>query len=555
MFKKLIQNNLHIFLLISFFFLYIFFCYDTFIMLEPRFDQVRHMAWLESLKESSHIINLENFKRLNDPDGFLFSILRVAGNKGDYHAYLFQINTILVLYFSSFFLDFFNNYSVLFVYNFTSIFFSSATIFICYFLSAEILDAQKITYNKSKLAIIICIFFFSYYKFYFSPLGNHNIANFFFLLTFLIYKKFLFEKKKLNFFLTGCLVTFSGYFQITLAILLIPSFGLFFLLGNLRNFKFNISNCVYYTLGVSFGLLPFFSIIFFTLIFTDGYTFNFLIGESLNFYTYFIKIKNWFFNFYNLNGLIIISPIILAIFQKKLLQDKIIKLFVIIISVHFSLNIILNIIEISYIRNYLYLHHIVIILSSVLILKYLKFKNTKLFIISYLFIITQFILNLNIILKEGMLDKKNSYFYSFYFSKNGLLKKNIKNLENVLSKDLDVIFYDQLTKDYFRVYNKEIFYKSKTDRNLADIKIYLNDKNKLNRSKLNEFGTLNDSFYLIAIENNLLILDELVHNLIKNKIINSKCTAKEPVIYKKVLPDGITGNFTKKLIIIEIECY
>ena len=70
MFKKLIQNNLHIFLLISFFFLYIFFCYDTFIMLEPRFDQVRHMAWLESLKESSHIINLENFKRLNDPDGF-----------------------------------------------------------------------------------------------------------------------------------------------------------------------------------------------------------------------------------------------------------------------------------------------------------------------------------------------------------------------------------------------------------------------------------------------------------------------------------------------------
>ena len=173
-----------------------------------------------------------------------------------------------------------------------------------------------------------------------------------------------------------------------------------FLLGNLRNFKFNISNCVYYTLGVSFGLLPF-SIIFFTLIFTDGYTFNFLIGESLNFYTYFIKIKNWFFNFYNLNGLIIISPIILAIFQKKLLQDKIIKLFVIIISVHFSLNIILNIIEISYIRNYLYLHHIVIILSSVLILKYLKFKNTKLFIISYLFIITQFILNLNIILRRN----------------------------------------------------------------------------------------------------------------------------------------------------------
>ena len=62
-----------------------------FIMLEPRFDQVRHMAWLESLKESSHIINLENFKRLNDPDGFLFSILRVAGYKGDYHACYFKL--------------------------------------------------------------------------------------------------------------------------------------------------------------------------------------------------------------------------------------------------------------------------------------------------------------------------------------------------------------------------------------------------------------------------------------------------------------------------------
>ena len=62
-----------------------------------------------------------------------------------------------------------------------------------------------------------------------------------------------------------------------------------------------------------------------------------------------------------------------------------------------------------------------------------------------------------------MLDKKFPTSI-FLFSKNGLLKKNIKNLENVLSKDLDVIFYDQLTKDYFRVYNKEIFYKSKTDR-------------------------------------------------------------------------------------------
>ena len=97
MFKKIIQNNLHIFVLILFFSLYLFFCYNSFISLEPRFDQVRHMAWLESLKESSHIINLDNFKKLNDPYGFLFSILRVAGNKGDYHAYLFQINTILVL--------------------------------------------------------------------------------------------------------------------------------------------------------------------------------------------------------------------------------------------------------------------------------------------------------------------------------------------------------------------------------------------------------------------------------------------------------------------------
>ena len=189
------------------------------------------------------------------------------------------------LYLSSFLIDFFSNYSVLFVYNLTSIFFSSATVFICYFLSAEILKTQKISFSKLKLAIVICIFFFSYYKFYFSSLGNHNISNFFFFLTFLIYKNFLFEKKKLNFFLTGCLVTFSGYFQITVAILLIPSFGLFFLLANLRNFKLNILNCAYYTLGITCGLLPFFSIIFFTLIFTDGYTFNFLLGESLNFFT------------------------------------------------------------------------------------------------------------------------------------------------------------------------------------------------------------------------------------------------------------------------------
>ena len=40
--------------------------------------------------------------------------------------------------------------------------------------------------------------------------------------------------------------------------------------------------------------------------------------------------------------------------------------------------------------------------------------------ISYLFIITQFILNLNIILKEGMLDKNSTFNFIF---QNGLLKK------------------------------------------------------------------------------------------------------------------------------------
>ena len=93
--KKIAKiNELQVPILIFFFLIFFFLCYSSFIELEPRFDQIRHISWLSNIINSDHFANFNNYFPTfsNDNNGFLFELLRVIGNKGDYHAYLFQIN-------------------------------------------------------------------------------------------------------------------------------------------------------------------------------------------------------------------------------------------------------------------------------------------------------------------------------------------------------------------------------------------------------------------------------------------------------------------------------
>lgn len=558
-YKKKIVNidELQVPILIFFFLIFFFSCYSNFIELEPRSDQIRHISWLNNIINSDHFINFNNYfpTFVGDKSGFLFELLKVAGHKGDYHAYLFQINSIITIYFFSLFIK----NDLIFVYNFTSITFSSLTLFLCYYLSKNILLSLKIIINKSLIALIVCLLFFSYYKYYFSSLGNHNIANFFFLLTIIIFEKLLYKKKnKLkNFFYVGCIVTFASYFHLMIAILLIPSFGAHLLLDKIFRNRDIYKKITLYSLGVFLFLIPFFLIIIFTLVSTEGYSFEFLLGDEINYSTYLRKILNWFFQLINLNGYIIIFFIVALLFKISSFKSRIINLLLTIILVHFILNILLNIIQISYIRNYYYIHHILIILSTIFLYKYcITDKNLHIKIILISALILNFYLNLNLILNNKEFLKKNSYFYNLYFNKQGELKRTIKYLidSNVINRNYNIIFFNQLTIDYFKIYASEIYYLSKSYDNLLSIEEVSRNSDNYSKKKISQFLIINSNHYIISIEDEPSQIILTFNNLKKKKLIDERCNIEHPLFQKKILPEWFSGDYEKKLIINKINC-
>jgi hypothetical protein len=525
--------------------------------LEPRFDQIRHISWLSNIINSDHFINFNNYFPIfaKDNSGFLFELLRVVVNKGDYHAYLFQINSIITIYVLSLFIK----NDLIFFYNFTSIIFSSLTLFLCYYLSKSILLSLKIIINKSLIAIITCLLFFSYYKYYFSSLGNHNISNFFFILTIIILQKILYKRKiKLrNFFFIGCIVTFAGYFHLIIAILLIPSFGAYLFLDKIFRNRDIYKKIVLYSLGVFLFLIPFFLIIIFTLLSRDGYSFELLLGHQINYSAYLKKILNWFFHLINLNGYIIIIFIVAFLFKISSFKSRIINLLLTIILVHFILNIALNIIEISYIRNYYYIHHILIILSTVFFyIYYVTNKNLYIKIILISALILNCYLNLNLILNNKEFLKKNSFFYNFYFNKQGELKRTIKYLinSNLLNKNYNVIFFNQLTIDYFKIYASDIYYLSKSNDNLLSIEEYSRNSDNYSKKRVSQFLLINSNHYIISIEDEPSQIFFTFNNLKKRKLIDKRCNIEHPLFQKEILPQDISGDFKKKLIINKINC-
>jgi hypothetical protein len=556
--KKIVKiNELQVPILIFFFLIFFFSCYSSFIELEPRFDQIRHISWLSNIINSDHFANFNNYFPTfsNDNNGFLFELLRVIGNKGDYHAYLFQINSIITIYVFSLFIK----NDLVFVYNFTSIIFSSLTLFLCYYLSKCILLSLKIIINKSLIAIITCLLFFSYYKYYFSSLGNHNISIFFFLLTIIIFQQILYNKKKKikNFFFIGCIVTFAGYFQITNTILLIPSFGAYLFLDKIFRKRDILKKIILYSLGVFLFLIPFFLIIIFTLLSSDGYSFEFLLGHENNYNAYLKKILNWFSHLINLNGYIIIILIIAFLYKIFLFKGRIINLLLTIILVHFILNILLNIIEISYIRNYYYIHHILIILSTVFLYRYfVTNKNLYIKIILVSVLILNCYSNLNLILNNNKFLKKNSFFYNFYFNKQGEVKRTIKYLidSDLLNKNYNIIFFNQLTIDYFKIYASDIYYLSNSKDNLLSIEEYSRNNDNNSKKRTSQFTIINSNHYIISIEDDPSQIFFTFNNLKKIRLIDKRCNIEQPLFQKEILPQEFSGDFKKKLMINKINC-
>ena len=179
-FNSIKNNSFLLFFVFSIFFFQLY----TFHNITPHHDQTFHINWFLNLKNSNHFLPDDffvNFKSLAyDTNGFVHELLKPASNPKDYHAYLFQINSVLIVYLFSLIV----NIEPIKLYIFVSIFFSSLTIILNYKILEIILNKylikKNIFYDNFINQLIFCLLNLSFYKFFFSPLGHHNIGTFFF---------------------------------------------------------------------------------------------------------------------------------------------------------------------------------------------------------------------------------------------------------------------------------------------------------------------------------------------------------------------------------------
>ena len=239
--SNFIKNNF----LIIIFSVIIFFQFYSFQNITPHHDQTFHINWLLNLKNADHFLppgfnfNLESLK--HDTNGFIHELLKPASNSKDYHAYLFQINSILLIYLFSLFLE----TEPIKLYVLTSVLFSSLSIILNYRILIIILKEYRIYqysfFENFIYQLIFSLLNISFYKFFFSPLGHHNIGYFFFSFTILILLTTSLNSSKKFPYIMGSLLGFVSYFQITLVLLLLPFISIFFLFNNfeisLKNFK------------------------------------------------------------------------------------------------------------------------------------------------------------------------------------------------------------------------------------------------------------------------------------------------------------------------------
>ena len=105
--KDTIINN---WLVILFSIIAFFYSFNSLIYITPHHDQTFHINWYQNLKFADHFITFEIFSDIKnimyDEKGFIHELLKPGSNPVDYHAYLFQINSIFTVYFFSIIINF-----------------------------------------------------------------------------------------------------------------------------------------------------------------------------------------------------------------------------------------------------------------------------------------------------------------------------------------------------------------------------------------------------------------------------------------------------------------
>ncbi len=549
-----IKNNLLIIFFCIFAFIFQFYYFQS---ITPHHDQTFHINWLINLKNADHFLPPNffiNFGILKyDTNGFIYELLHPSHNPIDYHAYLFQINSILIVYLFSLFLTI----EPIKLYILVSVLFSSLSIIINYKILIIILKEYKVyqgTYfDNIKYQLIFCLLNISFYKFFFSPLGHHNIGYFFFSLTLYILLSRFFNNSKNFPYIIGSILGFVSYFQITIVLLLFPLISCYFLFNNFKINSKNLINFFKFFMTCFIFYFPFIFLIFNDLLSSNK---NFLVNlvgtNSLETKFYFDKSIFWFKKLYVLTSPIIFFGFFLSVIIG--IKHRKFDYIQFIVLIHFLVNILLSIFYISYLRNFYYIFNIFLILSSFSLI-YLYQKNLILKTITILLISFNILNNSKIILNIKKLENIEPLFYQLYFEDKGKVKNKIKK---ILSLEIDnFVFFSDFSKNYFKVHGNDYMKKNLlTNKTLRSISNHLNNKdNNHSNYIINNFTKLEKNFHVISFSGDFTHVNNIIIKLQNSDLIEKKCKIELPhIINEPIFRDSGSGEFNINIFLTKINC-
>ena len=527
----------------------------NFYNIEPGIDQIRHISWAQNLTLSEYFIdwNKDIYSKeiLFDKKSFFVNLFKTAysdiGN-------LFNLVPILFLYVLSFVSS-----NEIYTFNILSIFFFSGNILVTILILKEIFgyEFKKINYLY---LLIFKLSLISFYTFHYSPLGVHNMALFFFLLTVLLLVKNNFEDSKKNLFYVFISLGLAIYSHKINVILLIPLILFYFLF--LKDFKLLRTVIIYILLILSPVIIAFLlapEVMSSTRKFTE---------IDFNFYTYIMNFFIWFENIIKTLGPITLFFFLMGLYFAIIEKEKYLIL-IIFVLIHLFCNSFLNSFSFHYLRTYLYITPIIFIISFIGLYNFITNVNypkiVNIFLITLFCINILFNFSLNFSSKfQNYVNHKvhgpehqdrvfhkvsktpmfiRDYYYKFSNKIYPFLLKNKQYMS-----DNYIIFFDNSTEDYFKIYMKDLYLANgvyiKPVKNLV-----ARGQKKINLKNLNL-----EKLVLLSISpKEKHILDKL-EELNKSRNFFSKCSIVENKYYdiEKKIINGVYNMYIHKLICTKI---
>ena len=331
-----------------------------------------------------------------------------------------------------------------------------------------------------------------------------------FLLTIYFYIKIIAKITFKKIFLIGCLTSVSILSHQSNLILLVVPIGITILLLNEKITKKAIL-LLCFSLPLILTLTPYIFLLS-----------NFKTTNSSGPFSLNLNL----FRIYFENLILLLGPIcffsLLFFFYEKIRKNLSCKILIIFIIYHFVLSIFWELLGKTYIRNFLYISYLYLILSTILIIYIIerinfndKKKNLKKFLL--IFLCLNFIFNEFIIFSFDNLKNTNFYFYQKYFDKNNRIPEINKKISSFLDKQnyKYFLFYNnQNTANYTLIYNKKIY--NKNSINKKPIQSYHNLSFFIKNNK--NIPKFIDSVFIISIVEfkNQIENNTILHEILKN---------------------------------------